>query len=832
MNPRPALRQLFWSAATLLSHYRRRPAQTVFLLAGLVTGVALWSAVQIINSHARASYAGAEDVLGARATHWINAADGGGITPAAYIDLRLAGFQQVYPVIEDTVVLDTGRRLDLIATDLLALPGGDAPGNLAGAGGWLALIQPPHEAWYPAELAASLGVTGGARLALADGTRLPPAVIQQREQQGRRIFMDIGAALGLLQRQTFSYLAVGEISDAGAADLETRLPAGLRLERNRQHLDLSRLTDSFHTQLTAMSLLSFAVGLFIVFNAVRYALITRAGTFYTLRELGVSGRTLSLAIVAETLLWSLAGSTLGLLLGYSVGHALLPPVAATLESLYGAEVGADLLLRPRSWLVAFSLTLAGLVLALAWPLWQQGRLPVLAGRALDRGWLRDAAARRRLAWLSPALLAAAALVYTQSVSLEAGFVVLGLVIFAAAFLLPIVLAGGLHLARVLLAGGRWQRRWALQDGFAQLPALRVAMMALLLALAANVGVDTLVGSFRSALDGWLDQRLDADIYLRRDALTREILGLDEKPPWLAASHQRTGLSLRWRDHPTQVTGLEPAAPDSHALPLAASSPALQAWYREGAAGNAIIANEQVRHLAGVRLGDHIALPTPQGPVAFEVVAFLHDYGNPRYRFYLPRRQVEALWAGAAPQGLSLWLAQAPDAGERAQAFLQAAGVARGEWTDRGTIRDISLHIFERTFAITAAMNSLTLGVAGLALFTALLSIHRQRLPAYAHWRALGPGYGEITGVLALPLAVTVAITWLAALPLGLLLSWFLIHELNVRAFGWTMPLQWQWEPVAQLAALVLVIPAAALLLALYQVRQRLPGALQRLGETA
>ncbi|TGV91540.1 ABC transporter permease, partial [Mesorhizobium sp. M2E.F.Ca.ET.154.01.1.1] len=47
----------------------------------------------------------------------------------------------------------------------------------------------------------------------------------------------------------------------------------------------------------------------------------------------------------------------------------------------------------------------------------------------------------------------------------------------------------------------------------QLPGLSLALMALLLALAANVGVSTMVSSFRLTFTGWLDQRLASELYV-------------------------------------------------------------------------------------------------------------------------------------------------------------------------------------------------------------------------------------------------------------------------------------------------------------------------------
>ena len=92
------------------------------MLIGLVVGVALWAAVQLINDHARASYADADRLLGAEAAFWIRHKKGADVDVAEYIKLRRAGFTEVYPLIESTLVSADGDVIAIIATDLLALP--------------------------------------------------------------------------------------------------------------------------------------------------------------------------------------------------------------------------------------------------------------------------------------------------------------------------------------------------------------------------------------------------------------------------------------------------------------------------------------------------------------------------------------------------------------------------------------------------------------------------------------------------------------------------------------------------------------------------------------
>jgi putative ABC transport system permease protein len=123
-------------------------------------------------------------------------------------------------------------------------------------------------------------------------------------------------------------------------------------------------------------------------------------------------------------------------------------------------------------------------------------------------------------------------------------------------------------------------------------------------------------------------------------------------------------------------------------------------------------------------------------------------------------------------------------------------------------------------------------VAGVALLASLLAIHQKRLPEYAHWRAMGVRRREWLMVILLPLSISVLITWALSIPLGTLLAWILIHDLNVLSFGWTMPMMLQAWPALRLAVLTGFVVAITLLITLLQLRYRLPQAYKQLGDEA
>lgn len=831
------LRRTGWVSRTLLSHYRQHPLQALFLLLGLTLGVALWSAVQLINDHARASYEEANQFLGAEARYWIrpeiNSA-GQGIAQAEYIRLRRLGFTGIYPVIETRLRTSEGDWLTLLATDVMALPltgsGSPTGGDSATvAGNAIAFMTPDFLTAVPPTVAGRLNVSEGDRITLASGQQLPPTLISSQPQQGERLVVDLAAAFSVLPRTTFDYLGVTRLSAGHEAELRAALPESLRLVTNRQSLDLQELTESLHIQLSAMGWLAFVVGLFIVFNAVRFSLWMRQPTLTTLREMGVGVGELSLAISAEALIWALLGTLFGGSLGFLLGNLLLPSVASSLGSLYGAMVEPAVTLSAGHIAQAGGMTLLGVTLALAGPLWLSAQRSLHAERQSPDDPHQQRYVLRWQALAATVLLVASLLTIRQMTTVNGGFAALALVLLGSALALPPLLYTALKLIIRWLPEHAWLARWALSDAFSQLPHLRVAMMALLLALVANLGVSTLVGSFRTALTDWLSVRLSADLYVQSNTLRIDDL-LQQNRVNFTHTHERIGLNIRWQNRTAEIRGVQVNAPDMQVLPLASGPPeTLRQWQQGGTGHIPILANEQVQHLAGVQLRDTVTFDTAAGETTFRVVGFFHDYGNPYYAFYLPKSTVAGLWPGAQPLGLALWLdpsAQTPADIERE---LLAAGAAPGDWINQRDVMNVALQIFDRTFAITGALNTLTLGVAAVALFAALMSVHQQRLTHYAHWRAIGVSASEWLRIVVSPLVLMVALTGLAAIPLGAALSAILIYDLNVVAFGWSMPLTWSWSPVWVLAGMTVITVALTASLALWRVQRQMPSAVMRLG---
>ncbi|MGJ8622736.1 MAG: FtsX-like permease family protein [Yoonia sp.] len=764
----------------LLSHWWRNPLQLFTLLAGLALATALWSGVQAVNAEARASYDAAAATLGEAQYDRLVRRDGQPMAQDTYITLRRAGWL-VSPVVQ-------GRLNDvrLIGFEPLTAPIGIGPATPVAGADIIGFVTGQGQIFANAETAT--------RLPALDVTIVP-------DTAPGTALTDIAVAQRLLGKEgLIDTLIVAPRQPVGRPELAQIAPQ-LTLQPAQGGSDIARLTDSFHLNLTAFGLLSFAVGIFIVNGAIGLAFEQRRPEVRTMRALGLPLRRLVALMVVELTLFALVAGAIGVALGYGIAALLLPDVAATLRGLYGADVSGTLQLRPSWWLSGLGIALVGTAIAASSALYQMARMPLLAAaqpRALAM------AAGRRARWqgaLAAVLLAVCAVLMATATGLVAGFALLGTLLIGAALALPLILSAVLALFSRLAAGVTAGWFWA--DTRQQLPGLSLALMALLLAMAANVGVSTMVSSFRLTFTDFLDQRLASELYVRPEdaaqaqALTAFAAGRVEAI--LPIQNVETQIA----GYPTEVFGARDHATyrDFWVFLQSTDDPWASTF-----AGQTILINEQLSRRAGLGVGDQVTL---QGQ-PFTIAGVYGDYGNPIGQAVLGEARFTALYPDVTPESFGLRMPP-----ENVRGFVQdlqtATGIPATRTVDQASIKAISLGIFERTFTVTTALNILTLAVAGFAILMSLLTLASMRVPQLAPAWAMGMTRRQI-GRLELVRAVMLALlTTLVALPLGLALAWALLAVVNVAAFGWRLPMYLFPLDYARLVVFALLAAALAAL---------------------
>jgi putative ABC transport system permease protein len=754
--------------------------QLATLLIGLISATALWSGVQALNQQARNSYDRAAAAFGGARTAMLTARDGATFPQELFVDLRRAGWR-VSPVLEGRIQI-SGRTYRLLGIEPVTLPAevGNAPA--IGRAGLQSFVTPPGETLTAPETLSELGLAEGASPLANTATSLPPLRIASQLAPGVMV-VDIGIAQSLLKMPgRLSRLLVGK-TKGPRAPLEAVAGDKLRLVEANAETDLERLTDSFHLNLTAFGLLSFFVGLFIVNSAIGLAFEQRLPMLRTLRACGVSATTLNAVLVLELISLALLAGLAGMVCGYLIAALLLPDVAASLRGLYGAQIPGQLSLKPQWWAAGLAISAIGALLAAAASMLKAIRLPVLVP-AQPHAWHQ--AQRKWLVLQSAAaviVFAAAAGFLSFGDSLVAGFAVLAFLLLGAALILPaileLVLAQGQRRSREALAVWFWA------DSRQQLSGLSLALMALLLALSVNVGVGTMVETFSRTFITWLNGRLAADVYINAadDAQASSISAWLRERPEVAAILPGGRADTQIGGAPVEILGLPDHATYRDHWPLLES--AANAWARLRP-GTAAFVSEQLARRMKLAIGDEVDVPAPGGIWPLEVIGIYADYGNPKGQIavnfaaltrHFPNIPLTRLGLRADPAAVPALMSALQD----------KFGLDDRNLVDQATLKAESTRIFNRTFAVTAALNAFTLGVAGIALLTSLLTLGNSRLPQLAPLWAIGITRSRLAAIELLKTMSLALITALLALPLGLSVAWCLIAVVNVKAFGWRLP---------------------------------------------
>jgi putative ABC transport system permease protein len=769
----------------LLSHWRRKPLQLLTLVIGIALATALWSGVQAINSEARASYARAASVLEQAALAQIVARDGTGISTQTYGKLRRAGWN-VSPVIEGTYRFGNSR-IRLVGIDPLSMPQEGQVASMSGGSDLAGFLR--GQLIVSASTAAKL--RGETDMSLKVSERVPDDAA----------FVDISIADRLLEaHDRISRLVVATDQRPGLVAIGEVAPE-VAMRENHDRPDVSRLTDSFHLNLMAFGFLSFVVGLFIVYSATGLTFEQRRGTFRTLRSLGISLPALTAMLAIELAGLALISGFLGVVLGYFIASGLMPGVATTLQGLYGASVAGSLSIRPQWWVAGLAIALGGTAIASAQSLWRVWTLPILAA-AQPRAWA-NALTRTLIfqAGIGGVFLGFGVILAVMGSGLVMGFAVLGCLLLGAALLLPGLLAISLTSAERVSRSALTQWFWA--DTRLQIPGLSLALMALLLALSANIGVGTMVSSFRLTFLGWLDQRLAAELYVTakdedearrlREWLPRHATAV--LPIWSVEGNV-LGEEL-------QIFGVADDATYRDHWPLIVADP--DAWDRI-ASGTGALINEQMWRRGIAKPGQTIAMP---GGWTVTVAGIYSDYGNPKGQLIVGIGTLVAHYPEVPKLRYGVRV-PSQHAQYLKQLLVNEFGLPETAVIDQASLKRQSRAVFEQTFAVTGSLNVLTLGVAGFAMFSSLLTLSGIRLPQLAPIWAMGVrrrdlALYEIGRTLALWLA-----TFIAAIPVGLGLAWVLLAIVNVEAFGWRLPmrvfpLDWLWLGAAALVAALLSV---------------------------
>jgi putative ABC transport system permease protein len=131
------------------------------------------------------------------------------------------------------------------------------------------------------------------------------------------------------------------------------------------------------------------------------------------------------------------------------------------------------------------------------------------------------------------------------------------------------------------------------------------------------------------------------------------------------------------------------------------------------------------------------------------------------------------------------------------------------------LRTEAVRIFDRTFAITYALEAVAIFVAVMGIAGALVALVMDRRRELGLLRFLGAATGQVRKMILVEAGLLGLLANVAGLALGVLLSLILIYVINKQSFGWTIQFHW---PVAVLLGALSAVYAATVIAGLYPAR--------------
>ncbi|MFQ2103732.1 FtsX-like permease family protein [Aeromonas rivipollensis] len=792
----------------LLRLYRAHPWLLLMSLAGLMLGVTLVVAIELLNHSARTNFVAARSQLAGEANYRL--APSGGLDEGLYVRLvrsqpGLDAMPQLHAWLKDP----QGRSFQLLGMDLFN-PGplrrlfGEQPGRepdftLSRADSvWLSAPEAKRLGWSPGQSRSFMlggGEADSARtltLTLA-GTFEPGAVPMER-----LLVTDIGLAQPLLGKAGRLDRIVFKLSDEEANALQRALQTyyphqPLWLEPISPALDASQLGDALALNLSALSLLAMAVGLFLVFNAQRFVQSVRRPQLAQLIILGMPPSRVLRYLALELLILATIGTLLGLLLGSLLALALMGQLTQALADLYGPNPIDLLRLSPASLIKALLIGLAGTLVANLpgwWQLLRQSPLQLREGGTRPGPHPR----RRRLLALAILLLCAICLWLPQT-GLPGALLIAGGWLLTMALVLPDALRWLLGCLRRRSRG--LTARLAVAETQYHLDRTAIAVMALQLAIAAAIGIGVMVSSFRSSVEIWLNQRLAADLYVSapkgaagsRGSLSQTTLDAILANPTVELASRRAVRPARWQGQPIEWAQMDFIPEFKAAYPLLAGR-----WPERA---NEVLASEPLTVRLGVRVGQTLQITSEGGPRALTVTGVYQDYGS-------DKGQILHAFEGGAVQSLALFSTDPEGLSDR----LRARFGERVNLLPAPAIHAAALKVFDQTFVVTELLKLLILGIAFVGIGSAFMVLGLARRGELQTLQSLGIGPRHCRRLLVWQGAGLGLLTALLALPVGYGLAWVLIEVVNPRAFGWR--LAFEAAPLHAVTALLLAPLCGAL----------------------
>lgn len=815
----------------------RQPGRALLLLFAVALGVASVVAIDLAGDAAAGSFHSSIETLAGKSNFEVTAAGG---VPEAVV-ARLASLPyplEVIPRIEDhAMMVETGQSVPLIGIDMIGAANDESQSRIgtAQAEEDVRHINDPDAVWVTSGLGKAVG--DHLELLIDDHTKtyvvrgiLPDAA----QVNGDAVLMDIGAAqtatgkLGRVDR-----ILIGTPAEGNFAAWENRvkvaLPAGVLLhEQGAETAANRRMLAAFRWNLRILSYIALLVGTFLIYSALSVSVVRRRPEIGTMRALGASRNAVLIAFLAEAAAFGTLGSLLALPLARVLAAGAVQMLSTTVNALYVSSHPGPMSVTAGSVALALVVGIGASCLSALAPAREASMVPPAEAMARGRREYDVEVERKRDALIALALaLCGVAAAQAPEIGGKPmlGYLSALLFVAASALLTPLVVHGATSVGADMLrkvVGVEGLLALRSLGGSLRRSSVLVAALATAVAMVTSVGI--MVGSFRETVLTWMQTELPADLYLRpagwsggdqHPIMSPDVAVRIARVQGVEAVRRLRAYDIQYQGLPATLAGAQPSPAGERQSLRFLGGLRTEDVLSNLASGNSAVVSEPFANKYHIKVGTSITLPLGEQQVTFRVLGIFYDYGDEGGLILVDWNTLLRYLPDAAPSNLAVYLSPGANPQQARVAIQKAIGNSDVQVFSNREIRRQGIRVFDQTFAITYALEAISIVVAVGGIAGSLASIVMDRRREFGVLRFLGATGQQIRGLLLVEAGLIGALASAMGLVLGVALSLVLVFVINKQSFGWTIQFHW---PVAVLLPSIAIIYMATVLAGLYPAR--------------
>ena len=630
---------------------------------------------------------------------------------------------------------------------------------------------------------------------------------------------DIASAQELTEKKNkIDYIDLIITNEEEEEKIKSLLPDGFELQKSGSRSETAeQMLEAFNINLTSLSLLALIVGLFLIYSTMTFSVVQRKVLIGTLRSIGVTSQQISGIILREAFIVGTIGTLLGFVLGYLISKYLIVFISQTINDLYYVVNVREIYVSPLIIIKGIGLGIIATVLSALKPAKEASMVHPRSAMIRSE---QETTLLKKVPIMSVvgviSLIVGALILLIPSKNIWLSYLGILPIIVGFALLTPLVIILVEKIFSPLYKSlfgisGKIASRSIIQN----ISRTYIAIAALALAVAATVGVGTMISSFRVTVISWLEARLDADIFItapslvsrRNDAvLSEEILLKIKSQDGVKDLNFYREIELYQGDERYRLiaSGLSPQSYSG--FQFKEGNPET-AW--KNFENGALLISEPFAYKYELDVGSSLKLKTDTGMRDFKIAGIYYDYASDQGLVTIHYNHFQKYWSTKGFSGISVFVNEGYSI-NNVKKEIQSLETGGQQLLVRTYkfLRDSSVEIFDRTFIIANVLQILSVIVAFVGILSSLMSLQLERKRELGILRANGFLPSQLFKIVNLQTVLMGLTAGLLALPLGNVLAAILVYIINKRSFGWTM--QFDLLPSIMIEALIVSLLAAFL----------------------